>query len=95
MRKAAINRKLPRYNTGEIAGVLTSFESAHGALSEAKLTLADKLFVATISGSSQARKYLMKFKTKFGVLDGDFAEEYEELLTMLLLWDKKGSLQKQ
>lgn len=94
MRKVDLNRSYPRYSAAKIATVLKAFERAHSGLDDAKLTLADELFVATLSGSNQARGYLKKFETKFGVLDGYFGEDYYELMSMLQLWDKKGSWQK-
>ena len=50
------------------------------------MNLADKLFVATISGSKQSRIYFAAFKSKFKP-DGDFAEQYNELAAMLRVWD--------
>ena len=95
LQKQEVNPGFPVYCANRIASVSSAFESANGGLDEAKMTLADELFMATISGSNQARKYLIKFKTKFGMLDGHFVEEYDGLISMLKLWDQKGSLQKQ
>lgn len=88
-RKWMLNRKLPTYNQAEIARVLKAFGNARGALNEAKMDLAAELFVAAISGSGKARKGFGKFKTKFGVLDGHFAETYDDWSGMLALWDRK------
>ncbi len=42
-----------------------------------------------LCGGKKARQYFEEFKTKFGTLDGAFAEEYRELKAMLELWDRK------
>jgi len=89
LRKWMLNRKLPKYNQAEIASVLKAFGNARGELDEAKMDLAAELLVAAISGSGKARECFGKFKTRFGVLDGHFAETYEDLREMLALWDKK------
>ena len=44
-----------------------------------------KLFVASISGDKTARKYLTD-TTRFGLLDGAFADDYKELMAMMRNW---------
>ena len=51
------------------------------------MAIVNKLFIATISGDKKARQYFKEFKNKFGTLDGAFSEEYNDLTTMLELWD--------
>ena len=82
-----LNRKIRRYSVQETKSVLEDYENAKGNLSDDKMILASKLFVAAISGDKAARKYLGDFKTRFGELDGAFAEDYEELVAMLNSWD--------
>jgi hypothetical protein len=53
------------------------------------LEIANKLFIATISGDRKARQKFKEFNNKFGTLDGAFKEEYSDLTAMLELWDAK------
>lgn len=87
-RKLTVNRQISKYNQNEIKQVLTSYETAKAGLDENKMEIANKLFIATISGSRTARQYFKEFRTKFGILDGAFVEEYNDLTSMLKLWDK-------
>ena len=89
LRKLAVNRQIPKYKQTEIANVLKAFENAKPGVDDNKLTLANELFIASISGNQKARKYFLEFKTKFGLLDGIYHEEYNDLTGMLALWDKK------
>ncbi len=84
-----VNKKIPRYNQIEIAKTLKEYETSIGDLSDKKMELANRLFVATISGDKKARKYFREFSTKFGELDGAFSEEYSDLSAMLGQWDQK------
>lgn len=89
IRKLVVNRQISKYNQDEINTVLKEYETALPGLNESKMKIANKLFIATISGNVTARQYFKEFKTKFGVLDGAFSEEYSDLTEMLKLWDKK------
>lgn len=89
LRKKFVNRQIPKYNQDEISLVLMTFEKAKTGLDDTKMVLANKLFIATISGNSTAREYFKEFETKFGILDGAYSEEYRDLTKMLELWDKK------
>jgi len=88
-RKLEVNRKIKKYNPNEIKAVLKEFEIAKLGLDDSKMVIANKLFIATISGDKKARHYFEEFDTKFGVLDGAYKEEYSELIAMLQLWDKE------
>jgi len=89
VRKLAVNRQIRKYSQNEIQTVLKNYETAKRGLDENKMLIANKLFIATISGDKKARQYFEEFKNKFGTLDGAFAEEYSDLTAMLTLWDKK------
>lgn len=88
VRKLIINKKI-RYDKDEIQTALKAYETAKYGLDDSKMEIANKLFIATISGDTKARQYFKEFKTKFGTLDGAFSEEYSDLTAMLDLWDKK------
>ena len=90
-RSLAINRKIRKYNPTEIKAVLQSFRTAETGLSDKAMELGNMLFIATISGDKTARQYFKDFRTHFGVLDGAFKEEYNDLVAKLELWDKKNS----
>ena len=89
VRKLVVNRKIKKYNQDEIQSVLKTYEIAKPGLDDSKMEIANKLFIATISGDKKARQYFKEFKNKFGTLDGAFAEEYSDLTAMLELWHKK------
>ncbi|HWY35215.1 MAG TPA: hypothetical protein VNX68_11255, partial [Nitrosopumilaceae archaeon] len=89
VRKLFVNRQIRKYNQDEIKVVLKIYETAKYGLEDSKMEIANKLFIATISGSNKARQYFKEFKNKFGTLDGAFKEEYNELTAMLELWDIK------
>jgi len=84
-----INRTIIKYTKQEIKETLKEFESAKAGLNDNKIELANRLFIATISGDKTAKKYFKEFETKFGQLDGAFAEEYKDLKIMLDLWTKE------
>lgn len=88
MRKLLVNRKIRKYTEAEIQTVLKSYELAKPGLDDNKMGIANKLFIATISGNKIARQCFNDFKTKFGTLDGAFNEEYNNLTVMLASWDK-------
>jgi len=89
VRKLVINRQIRKYSQDEIQSVLKIYETAKTGLDDSKMEIANKLFIATISGDKKARQYFKEFKSKFGTLDGAFAEEYSDLTAMLELWDRK------
>ncbi len=89
VRKLVVNRQIRKYSQDEIQSVLKTYETAKTGLDDNKMEIANKLFIATISGDKKARQYFREFKSKFGTLDGAFAEEYSDLTAMLELWDKK------
>ena len=89
IRKIVVNNKIPKYNQSEIKEVLKAYDREKPGLDDSKMEIANKLFIATISGNKKARLCFKAFKTKFGTLDGAFAEEYSDLKSMLELWDKK------
>lgn len=87
IKKLLVNRKIKNYNQSQIKSVVRSYETARGELDEQKM--ANQLLIAAISGDQHARRCFKAFKNKFGLLDSDFAEEYNGLVTMLMLWDSK------
>ncbi len=88
IRKLVVNRQIRKYSQTEIQFVLKTYETAKPELDDSKMEIANKLFIATISGNQKARQYFKEFNTKFGILDGAFKEEYSDLTAMLELWDR-------
>lgn len=88
VRKLIVDREIRKYSQDEIQSVLRAYKIAKTGLDRDKMELANKLFIATISGDKKARQYFKEFKTKFGILDGVFSEEYRNLTTMLKIWDR-------
>lgn len=84
-----VNRQIRKYTEDEIQTVLKTYETAKSGLDDNKMVIANKLFIATISGDKKARQYFKEFNNKFGILDGAFKEEYSDLTAMLELWDRK------
>lgn len=89
VRKLVVNRQIRKYNQDETQTVLKTYKTAKSGLDDSKMEIANKLFIATISGDKKARKYFKEFNNKFGILDGAFKEEYSDLTAMLQLWDKE------
>ena len=89
VRKLVVNRQIRKYNQDEIQSVYKSYENEKAGIDDRKMTIANKLFMATISGDKKARQYFHDFKNKFGPLDGAYKEEYNDLIAMLELWDRK------
>lgn len=89
VRELLVNRRIRKYNQGEIQLVYKSYENEKAGIDDRKMTIANKLFMATISGDKKARQYFHDFKNKFGPLDGAYKEEYNDLIAMLELWDRK------
>jgi hypothetical protein len=84
-----VNKQISKYTRQDIAKTLKEYETSSGELGDKKMELANRLFVATISGDKKARKYFREFRTRFGKLDGAFSEEYRDLTAMLGQWDKQ------
>ena len=85
----SVNRNILKYNQTNITKTLKEFENSKGRINDGKMELANRLFIATISGNKTARKYFKSFETKFGELDGAFSEEYSDLKIMLAQWDQQ------
>jgi hypothetical protein len=88
VRKLVVNRQINKYNHDQIKSVIKSYEAASPGIDESKMEIACLLFIATISGDKTSRQYFNEFRRKF-ILDGDFAEGYNDLTKMLNQWDKK------
>ncbi len=83
-----VNRKIPKYNQQQIALSLKQYEQAKPEISDANMEISDRLFMSAISGSQKARTNLSHFKYRFEqVLDGAYAEWYDDVMRMLKLWD--------
>lgn len=89
VRKMELNKDIRKYNQEEIQSVLKTYETANKSLDDGKMEIANKLFIATISGDKKARQYFIEFENKFEILDGAYKEEYNDLKSMLKLWDNK------
>lgn len=89
IKKLFVNRQIPKYDQDEIKTVLKTYRMSKPGLDDSKMEIANKLFIAAISGNKKARQYFKDFENKFGALDGAFAEEYSDLTAMLRLWDMK------
>ena len=89
VRKSLINRQIRKYTTSETQNVLKTYERAKAGFDESIMVIANKLFMASISGDTKARQYFTDFKTKFGPLDGAFAEEHNALTAMMSQFDKE------
>jgi len=87
-REIFANRQIRNYNQNEIQKVLRSFETAKQGTIDTEMDVARRLFMSTISGDNKARQYFKDFNSKF-VLDGYYAEVYNDLTKMLELWDLK------
>lgn len=87
VRKLMVNRQIRKYNQDEIQTVLKNYETAKPELDDSTMEIANKLFIATISGDKKARQYFKEFNNKFATLDGAFKEEYNDLTAMLEQWD--------
>ncbi|MGF7079142.1 hypothetical protein [Mucilaginibacter sp. UYCu711] len=89
-RDSAVNFAIPKYNPSQISAVLNLYNKTKDQNSVKTGELIDKLFISTISGSRQARTLLINFHKKFTLLDGYVAEQYDDVIRMLNLWDKKS-----
>jgi hypothetical protein len=84
----SVNRNIRKYTIKEIRDVLREFEWSDSTMNDHTMEIANKLLIATISGSTKARKYFNDFTKKFEYLDGAFSEEYGDLEEMLKYWDE-------
>ena len=86
-----VNRGIRKYTQDEIKSVLKSYKikAAKRELNEDVMVIVNELFVAILSGNKTARKYFRSFPTEFGLLDGGWSEEYDDLVGMLLEWDSR------
>lgn len=87
VRTKAVNRAVNTYDSAQIEQVLTAYRQADSRLDDSKMLLANMLYVATISGSKEARHYFSTFADRFEALDGAYAEEYHFLQGLLKAWD--------
>lgn len=88
MRKIKPNKSLRKYNPTEIGAVNKLYEvTKTGEINEKKMELANKLFIAAISGSQKSREYLLDFKGKFKVEESDYIDQYNEIIAKLEFWD--------
>lgn len=85
-----INPQFPKYNESQKNKVLILYKHSPDVNNDNTIEIADKLFISTISGSQQARNYLINFRNKFKTLDGVYLEGYDDLIRMLKLWDSKN-----
>ncbi|MCL7987130.1 hypothetical protein M8998_04145 [Sphingobacterium sp. lm-10] len=86
-RDKAINRNLKLYDQSTIQAVLKAYESTDNILNDAKMGLLDRLFVAAISNSEEAKVAFMQFRGRFPELDGAYLHQYRILQEMLTAWD--------
>ncbi|WDF70351.1 hypothetical protein PQ465_08210 [Sphingobacterium oryzagri] len=86
-RSMQLNRFLKKYNHSQIQQVLAHYRQLKREPSNEAMSILSRLFVAAISGSKEARQYLVKFRKDFHILDGAYSEAYHELLAMLAQWD--------
>ncbi len=87
VRAKTVNRNIPKYSEADITKTLKEYERSTGGISDEKIKLANRLFMAAISGDKKARQYFKACKTRFGKLDGALSEEYSDLSAMLAQWD--------
>lgn len=89
--KLVVNRDIKKYNQNEIQLVLSDFLSNYEKkdIPIAKEIILNRIFIACISGSQDAEMYFNDIEKYFGVLDGIYKEEYNDLKDMLQLWNKE------
>ena len=63
IRRILVKLQIPKYNNSEIQTVLKAFETAQPSIDSKTMEIANKLFIATISGSKTARLYFLTFMT--------------------------------
>ncbi|MFD2966428.1 hypothetical protein [Sphingobacterium bambusae] len=87
LRTKDVNRTVSTYEPAQIEQVLTAYRQIDSRLDDKTMLLANMLYVATISGSEEARRYFSEFDNRFEELDGAYAEEYHFLQRLLQAWD--------
>jgi len=96
VRKREVNQQIQHFSKQEIETVLKQYKSVQSELIDQKMKYAYQLFMAAISGNQTARNYFIDFPNMCDVLDGAYKEEYNELKSMLQLWDERNlQIQKQ
>lgn len=88
VKEGRINRNIHLYSSEQIREVLGAYLSAGKVLNDSTMVLVERLYIAAISGSQQTRSYLVNFRNRYP-LDGAYAEEHDDLMAMLALWDDK------
>jgi hypothetical protein len=83
----SINRGIPKYNSGQLKLIMDEYEKKPPNDPEKNIILANKLFMAAVSGSKKAESYFLSFRDKFSI-DGAYAEEYNNLKKMLSEWNR-------
>ncbi len=88
MRKTNPNKSLRKYKPTEIKAINKLYEVAKtGEVNEKNMDLANKLFIAALSGSQKSREHLLDFKEKFRVEESDYIDQYDAILAKLEFWD--------
>ncbi len=82
---------IKKYTSKQIAAVIHQYDTTPSTAKKTEnvMLIAYKLFIATISGSKEARIRLLNFDKKYGELDGAWAEGYDDLMGMLKSWEDK------
>src|SRR5699024_11017680 len=85
VRHKMVNRAIPRYNSHQIQLVLQDYAQAPKQPEKEYDKLMGKLFVATLSGSKEARQDLFSMKNlTIGAAGGEYQDR---LIRMLYLWE--------
>jgi len=82
-----IDPRIPKYTTSQIASVLKLYSRTPNKNNDSLSELADKLLICVLSGSKEAERYLLNFKNKFTMIDGEVEEGYDTTLRMLKFWE--------
>jgi hypothetical protein len=90
-RKLEVNKNIRRYSKEEIQQTLDEYKKAEPGKRQ---ELMDKLFIAAISGSKSAAKYLRELKEKDGPLRKELVNIYDDLSDMLALWQRQNPVSK-
>jgi len=70
---------LVQYSTADIRKALAAFNSASKGNTEVNMKIADQLFCAYLSGSTEAETSFNTFEKRLGPFDGAIAEQWKEL----------------
>jgi hypothetical protein len=89
IRDSIVNKAIPKYTPTQIASVLKLYNKTPDQNSEKTALLMDRLLVAAVSGSKQAKYYLTNFHGKFTQLSGVIFEQYDTDFKMLKEWKKR------